>query len=558
MGDYLVKAARQLQEFFSSLIQILQKLLRGEASQKHPSFINRWRRRSLDGFAEEIEHLFTSHLSPKNLASISKKISSQLRTSAKSSQINMLPSFNHSLPTGQEKGSYLALDVGGSTFRVALVQLSGKDGKMTIRKMTSSHINEKVKALQGKAFFDWMAEKIEVMLKSSPTEFELDFPLSMGLSWSFPIDQTSIRSGKVIAMGKGFRCSDGTVGDDLRDLIMEACQKRNLDVSLEAIVNDSSATLLSRAYSDLTTRMSLILGTGTNMAVHFPVHALGIEKYGVRSPEWFAHADHVITNTEISMFGGGLLQMTRWDDDLNRNHIKPDYQPLEYMCTGRYLGEIVRLIAAEATQTAGLFGGKLPASLQSRYSLDTAVLACIEEDTSPSFTDSIACIQKHHEFAAPPTPSDIAFLHKVCHAVSQRAAAYLAVAIHGLWCLRNESETPILPATPESASDDMLKVQTAQPPNDPVRLQVNIACDGSVISKYPNFRSRCQDYLNQLTLEPEAAAVAASFDSATTAVSKTAVTSSVQQLPSITLDLAPEGGIFGAAVAVAVAAPSNR
>ncbi|EEP76786.1 conserved hypothetical protein [Uncinocarpus reesii 1704] len=559
MGDSLVKAAHQLQKFFSHLVQIIHKLLngsfRGEATGKRRRFNKR--RRSLKDFAQEVEQLFIGHLSTGRLASMSKEIRSQLRSSAQSSHINMLPSFSHSLPSGNEKGTYLALDVGGSTLRVALVELLGKNGEMKILRIASSHINEDVKALMGKAFFDWMAGKIEEMLQNGTEDHGKDSsPLPMGLSWSFPIEQTSIRSGNVIAMGKGFRCSDGTVGDDLRELIMEACQKRNLNVTLEAIVNDGSATLLSRAYVDPTTRLSLILGTGTNMSVHFPVHAIGIEKYGKRSPEWFAQADHVITNTEISMFGGGVLQMTRWDDDLNRNHIKPDYQPLEYMCTGRYLGEIVRLIAVEAVQTAGLFGGHLPASMQARYSLDTADIACIEEDTSPSFKQSLDLIQEHHQFRIPPTPADIAFLKTISHCVSQRATAYLAVAIHGLWCLRNESETPILPATPESMNDDSnVKPHRKEYPKDPVRLQVNIACDGSVINKYPNFRTRCQNYLNQLTLEPDPPQSISPTDDV---VVMKEPTSSVDQLPSITLDSAPESGIFGAAVAVAVAAPGNE
>nr|KMM69884.1 hexokinase-1 [Coccidioides posadasii RMSCC 3488] len=508
MGGHLIKAAHQLQKLFSDLVRILHRLLHGsvrkEVSRKRRSFRNRWTRRSLNDFVQEVEDLFLGHLSPENLALMSNEIGAQLRASAKSSHISMLPSFNHSLPSGKEKGTYLALDVGGSTFRVALVKLAGKDEGVKILKMATSHIDE-----------------------------------------------------DVISMGKGFHCSDGTVGDDLRELIMEACRKRNLNVTLEAIVNDGSATLLSRAYTDPTTRMSLILGTGTNMAVHFPVHAIGIDKYGERSPEWFAKADHVITNTEISMFGGRVLQMTRWDDDLNRNHIKPDYQPLEYMCTGRYLGEIVRLIAAEAVQTAGLFGGQTPASMQPRYSLDTAILAYIEEDTSPSFQSSLAFLQKQHQFRVPPTPADLAFLKRVTHCVSQRAAAYLATAIHGLWCLRNESETPIFPATPESTNDEeILKIPANECTKDPIPLQVNIACDGSVINKYPNFRARCQVYLNQLTFDSKTSET--SHMMLDSAIASKKASSRVEQLRSITLDLAPEGGIIGAAVAVAVAVPDDE
>ena len=61
-------------------------------------------------------------------------------------------------------------------------------------------------------------------------------------------------------MGKGFLAAHGLLGQDLGDLIQDACSRRGLKVQLNAIVNDSSATLLSKAYHDQTTRFALILG----------------------------------------------------------------------------------------------------------------------------------------------------------------------------------------------------------------------------------------------------------------------------------------------------------
>ena len=37
--------------------------------------------------------------------------------------------------------------------------------------------------------------------------------------------QTSIRSGTVLGMGKGFKCSDFVVNQDLADIIDQACQR---------------------------------------------------------------------------------------------------------------------------------------------------------------------------------------------------------------------------------------------------------------------------------------------------------------------------------------------
>jgi hexokinase len=155
---------------------------------------------------------------------------------------------------------------------------------------------------------------------------------------------------------------------------------------MDSIVNDASATLLSRAYQNSSTRMALILGTGFNAAVHLPVSALAPSKFGIRPQSWHDQADHVLVNTELSMFGKDVLPTTRWDDILNTNHSHPDFQPFEHLVSGRYLGEIVRLILLEAVRTAGLFGGEVPDKLPEAYSLDTGIMAVFESYASPTPT----------------------------------------------------------------------------------------------------------------------------------------------------------------------------
>lgn len=147
---------------------------------------------------------------------------------------------------------------------------------------------------------------------------------------------------------------------------------------MDAIINDSAATLLSRAYRDDSTRLALILGTGTNAAIHLPISALARTKFGQRPRSWHEKAKHVVVNTELSMFGKGIFPTTRWDDCLNKTHMQPDYQPFEHLISGRYLGEIVRLILVEAIRTASLFGGEVPSKLAEPYALETDTIAIIE------------------------------------------------------------------------------------------------------------------------------------------------------------------------------------
>lgn len=179
-------------------------------------------------------------------------------------------------------------------------------------------------------------------------------------------------------MGKGFLASNGLVGQDLGDIIRSACGRRGLSVELAAIVNDSTAALLSEAYVDSLTRFSLILGTGVNIAVHLPVPVVGRDKFGERPRGWFDRASHVVVNTELGMFGRGILPLTRWDRALNAAHLRPDFQPLEHLVSGCYLGEMCRLALVEAIDTTGVFGGVVPPSLLLPYSLDTELMSLIE------------------------------------------------------------------------------------------------------------------------------------------------------------------------------------
>jgi hexokinase len=186
--------------------------------------------RPLEDLAQEVDRSFAAPLTLPKMLSMSELMRVQFREKLQTSPVCMLPSYNYTLPSGEEKGTYLALDVGGSTFRVALVDLKGKEfegEKMRILRMVSSPITNDIKRLPGTKFFDWMAQKIEEMLAGESQNYAHDStPLPTGLAWSFPIEQTSMESGKVQGAGKGFVCFDSVQGQDLNTLIQEACLQR--------------------------------------------------------------------------------------------------------------------------------------------------------------------------------------------------------------------------------------------------------------------------------------------------------------------------------------------
>lgn len=138
----------------------------------------------------EVEALFERQLRIESLLSMSRKLQGELRERLNSSPQSMLPSHNYTLPTGHERGIYLALEVGGSTLRVALVELHGQgvnQERLRVRRIECSPIDADVRQLRGLAFVDWIAARIRDML-AMEVNTKMDEPLRMGIAWSFPIE----------------------------------------------------------------------------------------------------------------------------------------------------------------------------------------------------------------------------------------------------------------------------------------------------------------------------------------------------------------------------------
>ncbi|KAG8529943.1 uncharacterized protein KY384_005424 [Bacidia gigantensis] len=434
---------------------------------------------SLDQLQNEVQHAFEDHLTVDSLLFTSRLLQAEFREHLISSDQRMLPSFNYTLPTGEERGTYLAVEVGGSNLRMALVDLHGRDhgqAALQIRRTACSPITGEVKLLPGHSFFDWMAREIQNMMVLEGETRENADPLRMGVAC-----QTSIRSGNVLGMGKGFLCSDTVKNHDLGHMISEACQREHVNVELEAIVNDTSSALLARAYVDPATRLAIVLGTGMNAAIHLPISGLDPSKFDLRQVKPKRKYTHVLTNTELSMFGKNILPTTKWDDDLNVNHMMPDYQPLEYLIAGGYLGEIVRLVMVEAADTSGFYGGKLPDSLLVTHSLDTKTLASVQSDTSVGLMTTRNLLQEKYASRTRPSAADAKFLRNVVQSVSRRSVAYFATSVHALTSLLQDLDA-------ESG---------LQSPLD----HISIGCDGSVINKYPAYMETAQETLDQMRVQ---------------------------------------------------------
>ncbi|KAF2860334.1 actin-like ATPase domain-containing protein [Piedraia hortae CBS 480.64] len=349
-----------------------------------------------------------------------------------------------------------------------------------------------IRSLKGKSFFDWLAQRVHAFCQHETTTTPLI--INIGVAWAFPLTQTSSGENLLLPMGKSFSASEGLEGQNLATLIESACAEVGLDVKVTGVVNDSQAALLSYAYSDPTTRISLILGTGCNAAVYLDDGLMGPGKAPCRPK-----ASHSVVNTELGMLGQSYtLPTTRWDEHLNRVHPRPDFQPLEYRVSGLYLGEVVRLVLSEGIASGVLFGGNAVMSLETPYNLDAGLLSIFIEDQKSARS---LFLEKHpvgsHEDA------DWEFVRLVINLVWMRAQALVAAALFAL----------------ANLIDDGKKYE-----------KLTIACHGTVIERAPGFREGVQCCLDSLCGRSER----------------------------LKLELAPESSIFGAAVAAVVETGSRR
>lgn len=148
-------------------------------------------------FLDRVERDIGGSVRKDRLIALSNGLKKQFLESMATSEVNMLPSYNHQLPSGNERGTFLALDVGGTTFRVAVIELLGENEAhgRKILKQSSFEISKDVRNLEGILFFDWMAGRIEETVSSCAEVQEMsNAPLGMGLSWSFPIEYVYLLS----------------------------------------------------------------------------------------------------------------------------------------------------------------------------------------------------------------------------------------------------------------------------------------------------------------------------------------------------------------------------
>ncbi|KAI8837584.1 hypothetical protein BC829DRAFT_404965 [Chytridium lagenaria] len=348
--------------------------------------------------------------------------------------LKMIPSHVTNRPNGTETGSFLALDLGGSNFRVCEVTLEGNGiARMKQRKYT---VADELKTGSGDQLFDFFADCVGAFLDDIDTPATKGKERKLGFTFSFPVQQTAINKGSLMTWTKGFHAS-GVEGKDVVDCLQAALKRKGLNVSTSALVNDTVGTLISHAYFSPNTYVGVILGTGTNAAY---VEQLSNVPKLKDAP---AGATEMIINTEWGAFDNEniILPITQYDTLLDRQSSNPGAQVFEKLISGMYLGEIVRVALIDLIKTGD------------DHTLDLS-------DTKQVLEDLLKITRT--------TRSDRLIVKGICELVGKRAARLSAAGIAAIVTKINRLDGCV------------------------------IAIDGSLFELYPHFANRMRDALREM------------------------------------------------------------
>ena len=425
---------------------------------------------------------------------------------------------------GHEQGTFLALDLGGSNLRVGIVKLQERTTQ--VLNCQAWLIPDEIRNSScGEDFFAWISNCVADALE------QLDMNAhgfqqgtwKLGLSWSFPFEQTSVAHAKMHAMGKGFRLQS-LIGRDINELLTTAfaLNRRLPKIQVCAILNDAVATLLSCAYVHPNTRMGMICGTGTNATCMVPARYFSSsDKLPSSVFEQKGFGGSVLVNAEWSMFGAKSIPMTDVDHAIDASEEIPGYQPFEYLIGGRYLGEIVRQTLVDGFDNHHGFANwsDVPPSWRLRWSLETKTISQIEAYANETnlhlvlnLLDSLHPLPPGSNY----TIQNARDISTVCNAVSTRAVRLLASAIIALLDMSDTTQSSSPSRSPLRHPQSVPNVQPSVSIPTQNGLHVSIPADehrgraakrreaitvsytGTVLEKYTNFKDNVQATLDEL------------------------------------------------------------
>ncbi|XP_028850949.1 hexokinase-2 isoform X2 [Denticeps clupeoides] len=416
-------------------------------------------------------YLYHLRLPEETLMDVSKRFRQEMdrglgRDTNPTAAVKMLPTFVRSTPDGTESGDFLALDLGGTNFRVLLVKVSA-NGKQRVEMENQIYaIPESLMRGSGTELFDHIAECLANFLEKLGIK---DKKLPLGFTFSFPCQQTKLDESILVSWTKGFK-SSGVEGQDVVSLLRNAIRRRrreweDFDIDIVAVINDTVGTMMTCGYDDHHCEIGLIVGTGTNACYMEEMRHLEL----VEGDE-----GRMCVNMEWGAFGddGALDDLrTDFDREIDAGSLNPGKQLFEKMISGMYMGELVRLILVKMAREGIVFQGHTTPDLLATGHFQTSFVSAIENEKDNEGLLSAERILK--DLGLNPSPEDCVTTQRVCQIVSTRAAHLCAASLAAV--LRQIRDN-----------------KAAE------RLRTTIGVDGSVYKNHPQFARRLHKMVRRL------------------------------------------------------------
>ncbi|CAL1391051.1 unnamed protein product [Linum trigynum] len=393
------------------------------------------------------------------------------------SKLKMLLTFVDRLPTGSEIGTYYALDLGGTNFRVLRVQLGGTRSSILSKDVKRQRIPEHLMTSTSEDLFDFITSKLKQFVEQEETVSEAaqSRTRELGFTFSFPVKQISIRSGFLIRWNKGFAIED-MIGCEIVERLQGALMKKGLDMWATVLVNDTVGILALGHYYDADTVAAVKIGTGTNACYMERADAI------IKCQGLLTSSGGMVVNMEWGNFWSSHLPRTTYDIDMDLESPNPNDQGFEKMISGMYLGDIVRRVILRMCEESDIFG-PVSSKLLTPFVLEMPLMAAMHEDESPDLKEVAAILRETLEIQDVPLKAR-RLVVKVCDVVTRRAARLAAAGIVGI--------------LKKIGRDGTGGITGSRSKSDAKMRRTVVAVEGSLYTSYMMFREYLHEALNEI------------------------------------------------------------
>ena len=262
----------------------------------------------------------------------------------------MLPAYIERTGTPRLNEPIIAIDAGGTSFRIALIKLCD-DGTAVIEGHANHPMPGTSEMLSWQEFLDALADYIIPYLSKSGRA---------GFCFSYPMDILENKDGRIIDMTKELKV-EGAAGMTVCESLNKTLVKKGYKKIRFTILDDTVAAMFSGLYNaqgkEYDGYIGLILGTGYNTS--YFERADEIKKISWQGGE-------MAVNIEAGAWNG--MEQGDFDRDLDNASANPGKQRFEKMVSGAYLGSLI-LLSLKGAAKNGLFSDGCAQKLRKLESL---------------------------------------------------------------------------------------------------------------------------------------------------------------------------------------------